>query len=418
MEKAAPWGKELRTVLKRSERTADGPSVMSTPTLTPPSRLLELLWTGKPPGCTPGAPLPATEADWQRVLALATRHSLAPLLAAELLSRTDLTLPASVMTQLAAIRERAARRALTQIAELLRVLASFQREGIPALTFKGQLLAEQAYGDVSLRSCFDLDIFVPEAEVLRAKQALMALGYRPEFALLPHQEADLLRIECEYTFIHTTTGARVDLQWRPRARYFSFPLPARELWERSISTTLAGHPVRTFAMEDLVLMLLVHGAKHTWNRLDQVSTLAAVLRNNPGLDWSAVEQRAREHGAHRMLLLGLQLAVTWFSAPIPDRLGSAAEEDSLVVALARELAQAWFVADPLTASVASTLCLHLRMRERFVDRVRHCFWLAVTPGVPDWQEVILPPTLHWLHYGLRPFRLAKERWFPNAAAKS
>lgn len=394
------------------------PHMQLAPINLPPrsSRLMELLWTGVPPrrASSPPAPLPATEPDWQRVLNLAVRHGLGPLLAAELLERGDVELPNAIVAQSKSIRERAARRALSQIAELLRVLAAFQREGIPALTFKGQLLAAQAYGDVSLRSCFDLDIFVPESEVLRAKQALMALGYRPEFVLLPHQEADLLRIECEYTFIHATTAARVDLQWRPRARYFSFPLPARELWERSISTTLAGHPVKTFAIEDLVLMLVVHGAKHTWNRLDQVSTLAAVLRTNPGMDWSAVEQRAREHGAYRMLLLGVHLATSWFSAPVPDRLGSAAEEDGQVIALARELAQAWFVADTLPSSVTSTLRLHLRMRERFVDRVRHCFWLAVTPGIQDWQINNLRPVLHRLHYCLRPLRLVRmqfmQRW--------
>ena len=143
----------------------------STPATTATSRLLELLWTGKPPGCAPAALMPATEADWQQVLALATRHSLAPLLAAEMLNRADLNLPAVVVAQLAAIRERAARRALSQIAELLRVLAAFQRETIPALTFKGQLLAEQAYGDISLRSCFDLDIFVPEKDVLQIGRA-------------------------------------------------------------------------------------------------------------------------------------------------------------------------------------------------------------------------------------------------------
>lgn len=393
---------------------------MSTPTLAPASRLLELLWTGKPPGLAPAAPLPATEADWQRVLALAARHSLAPLLATELLNRSDLALPGSVTTQLTAIRERAARRALSQIAELLRVLAAFQREGIPAMTFKGQLLAEQAYGDVSLRSCFDLDIFVPEAEVLRAKQALLALGYLPKHALLPHQEADLLRIECEYPFNHSSTGARIDLQWRPRARYFSFPLPARELWERSIHNTLAGHPVKTFAMEDLILMLVVHGAKHTWDRLDQVSTLAAVLRTNPGLDWSAVEQRAREYGAHRMLLLGLQLTVTWFSAPIPDRLIGSAAKDGHVSELEMELSHAWFTPEPVHLGVLPTLRLHLRMRERRFDRLRHCFWLAVTPGIQDWQASDLPPMLHGLHHCLRPLRLAARALSPkrNKEAKT
>lgn len=407
MEKAARWGNKLRTVLKRPKRTADGPSVMSTPTLTPDSRLLELLWTGKPPGCTPAAPPPATEADWQRVLALATRHSLAPLLAAELLNRTDLALPGSVRTQLTAIRERAARRALSQIAELLRVLAAFQREGIPAMTFKGQLLAEQAYGDVSLRSCFDLDIFVPETEVLRAKQVLQQLDYLPKHKLLPHQEADLLLIECEYPFNHRQTGCRIDLQWRPRARYFSFPLPARELWDRSVTTTLVGHPVRTFAIEDLILLLAVHGAKHAWRRLEQVSGFAGLLLRHSDVSWAVVEQRAHDRGAHRMLLLARHLVSVWFPSPsLPEK--KSPKEDPEVAALGKEVASDWFSPEPVSASVISTLHLHLRMRERLSDQIRHCFWLAVTPGIQDWQKFHLPPALHPLHYCLRPVGLLKR----------
>ncbi|MEQ2008267.1 MAG: nucleotidyltransferase family protein [Limisphaerales bacterium] len=379
----------------------------STPTISAASRLLELLWTGKPPG--PAAGLPTSEADWQRVLALAARHSLAPLLAAEVLGRSDLTIPAAVTVQLTAMRERAARRALAQIAELLRVQAALQREEIPVLKFKGQLLAEQAYGDVSLRSCFDLDLFVHEADVLRAKQVLLMLGYRAEFTLLAHEEADLLRIECEYPFKHATNGIQIDLQWRPRARYFSFPLPAEELWQRSIKTTLAGHPVMTFAPEDLTLLLLVHGAKHTWNKLEQLCALAAWLERNPGLDWAAIERRAEATGARRILLLGVHLLATWFAPPVPETLASAAANDSRVLELAQELSRIWFTPEPAHLGVLPTLRLHLRMRERLADRVRHCFWLAVTPGVNDWQAFSLPPALHALHYCLRPLRLVSKR---------
>ena len=372
-------------------------------------RLLELLWSGKPPEHTATTvSLPVTEADWLRVLALAARHSLAPLLAAEVFSRRDLILPASVTAQLVALRQRAARRALSQIAELLRVLAAFQREGIAALTFKGQLLAEQAYGDVALRACFDLDLFVPEADVLRAKEVLLALGYHPEFALLPHQETDLLRIECEYPFKHVTSGVQIDLQWRPRARYFSFPLPAGELWQRSIGTTLAGHSVRTFAPEDLTLLLLVHGAKHTWSKLEQLCAMAAWIERNPELDWAAIERRAEATGARRILLLGVELLATWFATPVPEPLASAAAQDPRVVQLARELALPWFTSEAAPLGVLPTLRLHLRMRERMADRMRHCYWLAVSPGIQDWQAFRLPPALQVLHYCLRPLRLVKQ----------
>ena len=64
--------------------------------------------------------------------------------------------------------------------------------------------------------------------------------------------------------------------------------------------------------------------------------------------------------------------------------------------------------DASDCGVLPALRLHLRMRERLADRVRHCFWLTVSPGVRDWQAFRLPPTLQVLHYCLRPLRLVKQ----------
>ncbi|NDD40014.1 MAG: hypothetical protein EB082_16665, partial [Verrucomicrobia bacterium] len=215
-------------------------------------------------------PLPTTEAEWAQFLDLAVAQKVGPLAASVLLAQPGAALPPAVAARLKLIQTESAQRALLQFSELLRVQARLRTEGIPMLFFKGQLLAQQAYGNLGLRTCFDLDIFVHQADVLRVKPVLAALGYRPEFTFRPHEEAELLRSECEYTFIREDGAARIDLQWQPRARYFSFGMPTQALWDRSVNVSLNGFTVATFALDDLVLYLIAHGAKHTWHRLEQV----------------------------------------------------------------------------------------------------------------------------------------------------
>jgi hypothetical protein len=48
---------------------------------------------------------------------------------------------------------------------------------------------------------------------------------------------------------------------------------------------------------------------------------------------------------------------------------------------------------------------HLRMTERWQDRVRHCIRSATTTTVSDWALLSLPKCLFPLYYVVRPVRL-------------
>lgn len=371
--------------------------------------------TGKSDWGSLTVPLPATEEDWEQLIALAAAQKVGPALASALLAHPSASFPPAAAARLRSIQMAATQRSLLQFGELLRVQTHLRAEGIPMLFFKGQMLAQQAYGNLGLRSCFDLDLFVHEADVLRVKTVLVNLGYRPEFPFLPHHEADLLRTECEYTFIRQDGQVRIDLQWRPRARYFSFPVSSSALWSRAQRVSLQGQEVDTFALDDLVLLLVVHGAKHTWHRLEQVCALAALFHRNPTLDWPGIEQAARDAGAARMLRVAVQLVVNHFTAPVPADLAARAAADSEATALAREFASRW-TAEPRPLSLWATLRTHLRMRERLADRFRHSFWLAITPTSEDWLRQPFPAHLHWLHYFLRPWRLLRKYAFTGRRA--
>jgi hypothetical protein len=68
--------------------------------------------------------------------------------------------------------------------ELLKILDLFDSEGIPAVPFKGPVLAAQLYEDAALREFNDIDILVPRQNAFKALRMLQYLGYPaiPEFS--------------------------------------------------------------------------------------------------------------------------------------------------------------------------------------------------------------------------------------------
>lgn len=349
-------------------------------------------------------PFPSMDADWASVVDFAIGQKLGPLAAAALRRFLGANLGSDLSSRLSAIERDATRRALLQFSEVLRIKAHLSDLGIPILVFKGQVLAQQAYGNTGLRQCSDVDLFVHEHDLLRVKRTLFDLGYRAEWSFLPHQEADLLRTECEYTFVRSDGCMRIDLQWRPRARFFSFPLSPDVLWARAQRMRVHGFEIDTFSTDDLVLLLVVHGAKHTWDRLEQVCALAALINRHPTIDWDWIERTARSTGTLRMLWVAFHLVSSEFQAALPPALAARAVADSSALRLAGEFKSRW-TTERKPLSAGKTFVAYLRLRERPVDRLRLVFWTIFTPTVEDWLQHPFPARFHWVHYLYRPWRL-------------
>src|SRR5437870_4666302 len=89
----------------------------------------------------------------QRRSALTTEHSAA----------CDMSIDEAVELVSREERQRNARRNLLMLRELLEVLDLFAEHSVPALPYKGPILAAVEYGNVSLRTFCDLDILVKTA---------------------------------------------------------------------------------------------------------------------------------------------------------------------------------------------------------------------------------------------------------------
>ena len=340
--------------------------------------------------------------DWDEVLRLAEPHGMEPLLFRRL-PKDDI--PRAVWSRIAATQEENAKRNLAATAELIALLHDLEAAGIPAISYKGPVLALQLYGDVSARRFGDLDIMVRPSQVRTARDVLRARGYVTEMELPGWQFDRFVQIQKEIAFIHRDTLQEVDLQWTVTERSFALRWDLRRMWERTASVDVAGTPVCTFAPNDLALVLCVHGTTHLWERLGWVADLGALLAACE-VDWAAVLEDARRVGAERMVLTSLRLADLITTCGIPD--GAAPRIDGTVrrlAALLRDRTLSARGAAPEHPERPFSLMM-ARLRDRPLDQAWNAAQLALTPTPGDWAAVPLPRGLRALYFAVRPFRLA------------
>jgi Uncharacterised nucleotidyltransferase len=357
--------------------------------------------------------------DWEYLIRTAEVHGMLPLLCWNLHNTCPDAVPSVTLDQFRSHFFNNAGRNAFLTGELLKLLHMLEAHGIPAIPFKGAVLAIKAYGNLSLRQFNDLDILVHKQDVLRVRDLLMAQGYRQQIQATGALEAACLESLCAYNFMRDDGRVVVDLHWGITATFGTRPLDLQQLWARLEPISLAGTIVHTLSHEDLLLILCVHGSKHHWERLNWLCDVAEVIRYCPDLAWGQVLEQAGTLGSKRMLFLGLLLASDLLRAALPQKVQQQIGLDPVARSLAVRVRERLFREDngpsgiferPFTIEDVSLSSVHfrLRMRERLRDKVRYCLHLAhlaTAQTLKDRALCPLPISLSFLYYLARPIRL-------------
>jgi hypothetical protein len=348
--------------------------------------------------------------DWEYLIPTAHVHGMAPLLYWHLDATYPKAVPENAFGHLRNHFSDNILRNLSLTGELLRILKAFEARGIPAVPYKGPTLAAFVYGNLALRQFTDLDVMVHRHDVPKAKEALAALGYRPQYRLTRVQEAALLRSQCEYVFVRNDGENTVELRWEI-TEHFSFPLDAERLWKRLEQIPLGGDIISILSPEDMLLVLCAHGSKHLWERLGWICDVAELIRVHQNMRWEQVMAQAGTLGGERIPLLGLFLANNLLGAALPKELSQRVQSDPVVKVLAGRIHEQLFREASGLAGLFKRAYfhpLHLKMRERWPDKIRYCVRAATTQTVEDWELLPLPTFLFPLYYVLRPIRLTRK----------
>jgi len=340
--------------------------------------------------------------DWQKLLQFAQQHRVRPMLLRSLKTACWDAVPQTTQVDLERFNRANIQNNLFSAAELLRLLSLFQQNRIPIAAFKGPIVADSVYGDLTLREFSDLDVLVHEADMRKAEAILTACGYQADFPNR-HYRCAFLRYQGQYAFRNCQTDISVDLHWQLSSKGVAFPLKSAEVWPRLRQVTIAGHTVPTLASDDLALFLAAHGTKEGWRSLRWVCDFAELLRKCQDIDWLAVLDRAQRSHSSRPLLLAIILASTLLDAPAPESLVNEANSTSPVRALAEQarLRMLRTASEGEVREFLNALNTH--------DRLRHKLWpiatLLTTRTVGDYEAMLLPKSRWCIYYLNRPFRL-------------
>ena len=346
--------------------------------------------------------------DWGVLISAAELHGLRPLLCRHLNSLCPELVPKDVLAGLYKHFMMNAARNLGLTAELLRILALFESHGIAAIPFKGPVAAISIYGDLALREFDDLDILVQQESLSRAEQIISSQGYRPEIRVPRAQRQLHLRTDCEKAYIREDATCRVELHWLIAAHCFPFPIDIEKVWKRHRYIQLGDARVRSFSPEDTLLILCAHGAKHLWDRLELICSVAEFIRVQLDIEWQQLLTRARETRVRHILSLGLLLAHEILGAELPEKILDTVRRDSAARKLAMRVREKLFRGDPNSERELEQYVFYRRLADRWRDGMLVLPKAVFTPSAPDWDLVELPPLLAPLYYPLRVFRLLKK----------
>lgn len=344
--------------------------------------------------------------DWDRVLRLSEHHRVIPQVYGRLSAYSHL-LPEHVLAALRSRYQENAHKGLWFTNQLLRILSYFESARIKALAYKGPVLAETLYGDVTQRQYSDLDILIHAKDVPKAKAALLGLGHTCYPELREQEELPYVASGCGYLF-HTAAGKNLlDLQWRIVPRFYSIDFDMAGFLDRADEIMVGGRPVQTLCADDLLLVLCVHAAKHVWVQLSWLCDITKLV-SSAQLDWNATQHQAQRLGIERIVNVNLLLAQKLLGMPLPSVIGERVLGDPSTTGLADEILPIIKHSAHYETESAAYFRLMLRLRERWQDRARFLSRLIFTPGVSEWNAVRLPKSLQPMYRVVRLSRLAKR----------
>lgn len=342
--------------------------------------------------------------SWKTVLDLADHHGLLSLLHESSSSATH-ELPSETLRVLRERHQINLHKSLFLARELIRVLDRFDHAGIEVMPYKGVTLAEQMYGDIGLRPSGDIDLLIRPQDFSRIKQVVSELGYTPHDRLSQAEERAYLETGYECTFDSDVGRNLLEVQWAVQPRFYAVDVDVKALFQRAVTVTVAGHPMKTPSPEDQLLILSVHAAKHVWGRLIWLCDIARIAQS-PDLNWNWITREAARLGIARILRITLLLANQFLDAALLPGLQADLEQDRQAVTLADDIAGQILSGTSCDVESLAYFRLMLRLRERGADQMRFLQRLAFTPGPGEWKTVRLPAPLFPLYRLVRLSRLA------------
>ncbi|MDQ0217471.1 Renal dipeptidase [Peribacillus cavernae] len=342
-----------------------------------------------------------TDIDWDLFIAQTKHHRVYPILNTKIKLLDEDLIPPFVFQYLNQQYKKNTFQMLHLSAEMEQVCKLFSQEGIRTLFLKGPVLAQELYGDISLRTSSDVDFLIPIQELEQAEELLVKLGYEKD-DYIETVLNDWRWRHHHVTYFHPYKRIKLEVHWRLNPGPGKEPT-FNELWERKSRSTLTSSPIYLLGREDLFLFLVSHGARHGWSRLRWLIDIKQLMKQE--VKWETAYKLLKSYGYHHVGGQGIILALQLLHTDFLDEMGP-----MLVSERSQRLAQeAIFYletmvnlhTDPVPEDVARYHKHHLFSLMSY--RQKFFFIISFLHPYPEDAETLpLPEKLHFLYFPLRP----------------
>jgi hypothetical protein len=343
--------------------------------------------------------------DWNVFLLTASRNHVLGLVSSRLQATCADAIPRETLDFLRDCSTRITERNRYLAGELKRICNLFRMNGIPALPFGGPVQAAMAYQDASLPEIKNLEFVLDQRHVLRARDLLVADGYRRDYTWDAAREAAELRFRRVIGLDRSEDGVHVWLFCDLDPGSYSRLLKLESLTPSTVS--LDGESIATLNAEDALLHACVHATAEALSpHLSLISATAHLASHLNADAWERFLDRAGVLGVRRKAFVILALAGDLLGASYPEAIESAIRADREVPRLCAHVIGCVFSDTDYVPGMRKRAALQLAARERRVDQARFLIRLAASPTRDDWAMMPLPASAY---YALRPLRMLGRR---------
>lgn len=291
--------------------------------------------------------------DWNRLLSLAATHRVSALAYVRIQACFADVTPAQTLAALERVYQAQRWDNLNMTSQMAKLVGAMEGAGIAALPLKGPAVALSLYDNLFLREYKDVDLLVRSSELERAKAIMEGQGYRLADWLneAPEKTLNEFHEPQHVTYIRVQsaqdTGVQVELHWGIATSFGAFKADEARLWSRVRRETVGGFTLPGLPPDDLLIILLMHGAKHMWGSLHWLYDLAAFVQRYPDFDWAALLAETERRGIKRLTLVSLATAEQMLGLPLPEAVGQAVSADPMTPVMAGFNADLLFDPSPL-----------------------------------------------------------------------
>lgn len=286
--------------------------------------------------------------------------------------------------------------------ELARVIDALTNEGIRSIPIMGPTLAIQAYGDLGLRTCANLDVFIREPDIAPTLATLRRLGYQRKTELTAAQLDLIQRFEGQETLSNKTLGTAIMPRTRLLPMNMAVDIDYAGVWRRAQCVNLIGRTMLVLTPEDNLLILAIRGSYGMWRNINWACDIAAFIGSHPKLDWDAVMERGRAQGSLRMILLAIATARKYFGAIVPNPVIAAERDDRIIETMLGCIMTNWLAFKAVAQSTNKGLLVNrLRLHDGTIRRARFVAKTMFLPNGNDVTSLSLPRGFSFAYYPIK-----------------